>query len=192
MLFTCSLFAFRLSRGKSTSAANSAWRTSFACRLPRPIDALAYHRRPCIYVMRTVCGTRWLPTPARSAMRAERQAQSATKNETDRRGQWRRRRPRRRASRSTRPSSTRRVSFSERLVTLGADDGQTARGKHLLMFLSTTTPRRGGLLLGTTTLRRGRLLLDTTAPQRGGLLVRHGWFVPPRRTSLRFLDNIST
>ena len=79
MLFTCSLFAFRLSRGKSTSAANSAWRTSFACRLPRPIDALAYHRRPCIYVMRTVCGTHRLPTPARSAMRAERQAQSATK-----------------------------------------------------------------------------------------------------------------
>ena len=67
LLLTCSLFAFRLSREKSTSAANSAWRTSFACRLPRPIDALAYHRRPCIYVMRTVCGTRWLPTSTRAS-----------------------------------------------------------------------------------------------------------------------------
>lgn len=46
--------------------------------------------------------------------------------------------------------------------------------------------------LDTTAIDATRFALDTTAPQRGGLLVRRGWFVSPRRTSLRFLDNIST
>lgn len=156
------------------------------------------HRRPCIpSTTLHICNAhrmRHAPTAHASAQR------HASRTTSPKRHQKRGRPPRtaaslssaRRASRSTRPPSTRRGSFSARLVALGTDDNQTARGKHLLMFLSTTTPRRDGLLLGTTTLRRGRLLLDTTAPQRGGLLVRHGWFVPPRRTSLRFLDNIST
>lgn len=62
----------------------------------RPLPAVyPPHRRPYIYAMRTVYSTHRLPTPARGAMRAKRQAQSATKNETDRREQWRRLRARR-------------------------------------------------------------------------------------------------